>query len=655
MPRFNENDFYQIFSRRAFLIGASQVGLLSLLVARLYYLQVVEADKYALLARDNSIKVRLLMPPRGQIIDCNKKLIVGNSSNFKAVLKWDKKNHYRKVLKKACQLISIEEEVLEKALRPSKKPWINDSFILKENLTWPEVTILEMNSLELQGLTIEVGLSRHYLYNTLMSHVTGYISAITLQEQEKDQEEDNPLLQMPDFKIGKTGIEKTCELELRGEAGARYVEVNALGQQVRELSCIKSKTGNDIQLTIDLDLQQKVSDCLKEHISGSAVILDIHTGAVNALVSAPGFDPNQFIEGINKGDWNKLRDDPYHPLQNKAIAGVYSPGSVFKMVVALAALEANVITPYTTVNCSGFIVYGGHRFHCWKHKGGHGRVDVIRAISESCDCFFYEISLLTGIDKISEMAFKMGLGKKTGIELIGEQSGLVPTKEWKSKVKRRSWIPSDTILAGIGQGYISCTPLQLALMTARIANGGKGINPYLCHRSERSDVEEVWDISPTNLAYVLRGMEEVMSNPRGTAHVSRFHFPGLQMAGKTGTAQVKRISHFERESGLLKGEHRPWRERDHALFVGYAPVHNPQYAAAVVLEHAGGGSRFAAPVARDILMAALGICEEKKESVKDSISFSSVEVKNNTEEKNLSPSTEEETNFPSFYTKNNVF
>lgn len=607
MSRLNDNDFYRTFSRRAFLIGASQGVLFATLISRLYYLQVIESEKYILLARDNSIKVRLIAPARGQIFDYHKKSIVTNTTHFKALVKQVKGYAIESILGKIQQLIFIEEEMLEQAVQYFKRPWNDRYFVIKENLTWAEVALLESNTLELPGLSVEVGLCRHYPYGSLLAPLTGYVAAASIQ----DQNNDASLLQIPDLKVGKSGIEKIFDHELRGEAGGRYIEVNAFGKTVRELSYVSSKSGQDIQLTIDLDLQHHVAKCLQNHPSATAVVINVHTGAIQAMVSLPSFDPNQFVNGIQKGDWNRLLQDPLSPLQNKAIASIYSPGSTFKMVVMLAALESKKITTETSIDCPGSFVYGGHRFYCWRHKdGGHGKMTISKALRESCDVFFYKLSLIIGIDVIAEMAFKLGLGEKTNIELTGEQSALMPTKAWKMQSKKRVWTPADTILVSIGQGYVSSTPLQLALMTAKIANNGHSIAPHIDANTAVLPPEPL-GISLTSLQIVQHAMMEVVNHPQGSAYASRFQFNTLKMAGKTGTAQVKRISAYERAKGLLKGWHRPWHEREHALFVGYAPLESPQYAVAVVVEHAGGGAHFAAPVGRDILMQTLGISKDK--------------------------------------------
>lgn len=602
------HDQYKKFSRRAFLLGAGQIGLLSSLVGRLYFLQVVESEKYTVLSNDNCIKVKLILPPRGQIVDCYGEVLVSNISNFKVLVSLDKRIKYKETIRKIGDLISIDEGVFERVAKEEKRRWCVSGFVIKENLSWAEVTKLEVNSHELPGMIIEMGLSRSYPYGELLSHITGYVSSVSPEEQE----EGNPLLQVPEFRIGKSGIEKTCEMRLRGNPGKKEIEVNVLGRVVRELSRAEGKNGDEVRLTLDVALQEKiVSQLESEHPCASVVVMDVHTGAVKALVSTPGFDPNRFTNRIYQEDWLRLTQDPLAPLQHRAIAGLYNPGSIYKIVVALAALEKKVINPHTHFHCTGKMYLGNHPFHCWK-KEGHGTLNVLGALRESCNIFFYEVARLVGVDSLAEMAYRLGLGEKTGIELTGEKKGLVPTKEWKQKkYKKSTWQTSDTIILGIGQGYILATPLQLAVMASRIANGSYAVHPHLLAQGEGAPCESL-QISPDHISLVQQGMYEVVNHERGTARLSKISCGNIKMAGKTGTSQVTRISLAERQQGRVKSHHKPWKEREHALFMGFAPFNKPQYAVVAVVDHAGGGSKFAAPVGKMAMMAALGLEEEKK-------------------------------------------
>jgi len=455
------------------------------------------------------------------------------------------------------------------------------------------------------GITINVGESRFYPNGSEAASVLGYVSGVS----EKDLTGD-PLLELPGFRIGKAGMEKVHDLALRGKSGTSQVEVNAFGRVIRELERREGLPGAEAWLAIDMELQKFVTKRLGGE-AAAAVVMDVHTGEVLTLASTPTFDPNAFNRGLSQSEWKALASNPRSPLNNKAIAGQYSPGSTFKMVVALAALEKGIITPKSQFFCTGELELGDSTFHCWK-KTGHGTMDLLAAITQSCDVYFYEIAKRTGIDRISAMARRLGMGQILDIELAGEQQGLMPTRAWKKKVKRVSWQQGETLLAGIGQGFILTTPLQLAVMTARLVNGGKAVTPHLTRQVVPFDAADppppsipefdTIGIHPPHLDLIKKAMAAVSNSPYGTAYRSRIKEPGFQLGGKTGTVQVRRISKAEREAGVKKNKDLEWRERDHALFVGYAPVKSPRYSIAVVVEHGGGGSSTAAPIAKDILL-----------------------------------------------------
>ena len=412
------------------------------------------------------------------------------------------------------------------------------------------------------------------------------------------------------LEIGKNGAEKNFETALRGKAGSRHVEVNAFGRVIRELRRDDGQPGDDHILTIDIGLQKYVSARMGNN-SAAATVIDIHSGDILAMASVPSFNPNMFSTGISQTDWNKLRTDYRYPLINKAISGEYAPGSTFKMVVALAALESGHINSNQTIFCSGSTTLGNREFHCWK-RGGHGRMDLNLALTESCDVYFYEVARRIGLQRIANMAKRFGFGAKLGIELPAEHKGLIPTKQWKLDTHGVSWQKGETLIVGIGQGFILTTPLQLAVMTARIANGGIAIKPKLIRETQRAGKRlpdnrtpfPSMGLSPTHLAIIQKGMRNVTNSQRGTAYQARIVDRKIAMAGKTGSVQVKRITKAERERGILKNEERPMADRDHALFVGYAPIDSPRYAISIVVEHGGGGSKTAAPIARDILKEA---------------------------------------------------
>ena len=457
---------------------------------------------------------------------------------------------------------------------------------------------------DLPGMSIDMGEERHYPFTDATAHLIGYVGAASKKDQETEKD---PLLTLPNFQVGKIGMERTFDSALRGTAGSSEVEVNVVGREVRELNNMQSKEGKRLVLSIDAELQRFAQQRLSAERSASAVVMDVHSGEVYALASYPAFDPNYFTGGISHERYEELRSDITLPLMNKAVAGQYPPGSTFKMVTALAALEAGVVTEGTTCFCPGHFSFGNTRFHCWK-GGGHGTVNVVSALAESCDTYFYKLSSELGIKRIAAMAHRLGLGQIFGMELKEERAGLVPDEDWKKKNVGEGWHPGETVIASIGQGYMLATPLQLAVMTARIVNGGKAVKPWLAgfigeERIKRGVWEDL-DLNPKHVEIVMRGMNRVVNDQRGTAYGSRIKEEGLSMAGKTGTAQVKRITKQERATGV-KNEDLAWQFRHHALFVGYAPVENPRYACSVVVEHGVGGSKAAAPVARDLLTMAL--------------------------------------------------
>ena len=449
------------------------------------------------------------------------------------------------------------------------------------------------------GIIIDEGVNRFYPLGDLTAHFLGYVGRV--DEKEKG---NNPLFMVPEFKIGKSGLEKFFEDDLRGVGGNIKLEVNAYGRIMKEIERDNGKEGKELHLTIDSNLQKYAQDAFGEH-SGAAVVMDVHSGEILAFVSVPSFDPNMFTKGISHEEWNKLLYNEKNPLINKAIAGRYSPGSTFKIVVALAALENKVVHENKSYYCSGSMQLGNHKFHCWRHSG-HGEQNIVNALKNSCDIYFYEIALLLGIEKIADMAEILGLGNYTGITLENEQKGIIPNKEWKLKRYGEKWHQGETVIAGIGQGYVQGTPLQLAVMTSRVANGGYEVSPSFIKLDldQKGKIKKL-PISKSNIEIVKKGMFEVVNGEKGTAVAAAFDLNGIKMSGKTGTTQVRRISMKERQSGILKDEDLPWHLRNHALFVGYAPHNNPKYAVAVVVEHGSSGSGVAAPIASKILKKAL--------------------------------------------------
>ena len=600
-----DSERHKLFSRRALMLGAGKAALLSVLAGRMYYLQVVESERYATLADENRINLRLLAPPRGKIVDRHNRAMADNQQNYRVVIIPEQAADVERTLDLLSLIVPLSAGERRRIRREISRKRAFVPITVRENLHWSEVARIEVNTPDLPGVLIDVGQSRHYTFGVETAHVLGYVAAVSEKETTGD-----PLLELPGFRIGKAGVERVYDLALRGSGGSSQVEVNAVGRVIRELNRQEGQPGAELRLTIDLELQRFIAERLREH-SASVVVLDVHTGEVMALVSTPGFDPNAFNTGLSQAEWESLVSNPKAPLTNKAITGQYAPGSTFKMAVALAALEKGVVTPETKVHCNGVTKLGNAEFHCWK-RGGHGTLDLQGALEHSCDVYFYEVARRTGIDRIGSMARRLGLGSPLGLDLPGEKGGLVPSNDWKMGAVGSSWQLGETLIAGIGQGYILTTPMQLAVMTARMVNGGRAVTPRLTmdQVSElgvepySTDEGESLGISQEHLAQVRAGMERVVNSPTGTARRSAITDPHRRMAGKTGTVQVRRISKAERETGVLKNEDLPWKERDHAIFVGYAPMDNPRFSVSVVVEHGGGGSSTAAPIAHDVLVEA---------------------------------------------------
>jgi len=591
----------KVFNRRALLLGGGQAALFSALAARLYQLQVIEADRYAMLADENRINLRLLPPPRGRILDRDGEVLAVNRQNYRAVIVRERAPDLAATLGAFASIVPLTAAERDRVLRmlARKRPFV--PVIIKENLSWEEVSRIAVNAPDLPGVTIEMGQSRHYPHGIAVAHALGYVAAVSDADGA-----DDPLLQLPGFQIGRSGAEKLHDLALRGKAGSSQLEVNAVGRVIRELSREEGTPGAEVRLTLDLAMQKLATERLGGE-SAAAVVVDVETGEILTLVSTPGFDPEEFSRGLDDAAWKSLASDPRAPLANKAVAGQYAPGSTIKMIVALAAMEAGIASPDHRVFCTGEVELGTAKFHCWK-KGGHGWMDMADSIAQSCDVYFYDIARKLGIDRIGAMARRFGLGAPLALDLPGEKPGLIPSRDWKRAVIGTPWQQGETLVAGIGQGFLLATPLQLAMMTARLVNGGRAVPPHLTRRPADAEAPAPAtriDVSAKALDFLRRAMSRVVNDPRGTAFGSRIADAGFDMGGKTGTSQVRRITAAERLTGVRKNEDLPWAARDHALFVGFAPEDRPRYAAAVVVEHGGSGSKAAAPVARDLLAAAV--------------------------------------------------
>lgn len=608
--RRGDSERSALFTRRALLLGGLQLGLFGALGARLYQLQVLESQRFTTLAEENRINLRLLAPSRGLIFDRNGEPLAINRNNFRVMATSDRGRGADLVVDRLDQILSLGEQDRARLLRELRRARNAQPVVVRENLGWEEVARLEFNAPDLPGVFIDLGQSRDYPEGDLMSHILGYTSRV---DKEDLGGADDALLRLDLMRVGRKGMERQLEEDLRGRAGAVQVEVNAVGRVVRELDRTEGQPGSNALLTIDLDLQRFATEKMKAHQSGSAVVMDVITGDLLALVSVPGFDPNVFARGITQSEWKELLDSVERPLHNKAIAGAYPPGSTYKMVTALAALESRAIDAWTRLPCLGFLELGGLKFHCWL-KGGHGGLNVVEALAASCDCFFYEAARRTGVDRIGEMASRLGFGKLSELGMPGEVAGNQPSRAWKQEKHGKPWQHGDTFNLGIGQGYMTSTPLQLAIMTARLANGGYEVQPNLLlaratPREELAPPTTVRDkptapsmrLNPQHLALIREGMNQVVNSGHGTANQLRQRDPALAFAGKTGTAQVKRITERERDLGITQ-QQLPWHLRHHALFVCYGPVDNPRYAVSVIVEHGMGGSATAAPIGRDILV-----------------------------------------------------
>lgn len=592
------------FSRRAFIMGLCSTALYGGLVSRLGWLQIVNGKQYQTLSDNNRIHVNLVTPVRGYILDRNGHMLAYNEQNFRVQIVPEQTKDMQRSLDNLSQVIDLRQEDKAEVIKRAKKQARFIPIKIKDNLTWEDVSAIELSLPELAGISIDVGQKRLYPYAQNFAHMVGYVGSVNEREMT-----DDPVLRLPGFQIGKTGIEKSFESSLRGRSGTKSVEVNSAGRMVRELGEEKGIMGNQISLTIDRELQDRTMQILAERNSASAVVMNVHTGAIYACASYPSFDPNLFATRLPTEIWKQWNEDPGKPLTNKTISGQYPPGSTFKMITALAALEAGLVDENTSFFCPGHFSVGRERFHCWKREG-HGRVNVYSALEESCDVYFYNLADKLGIDKIADMSRRFGLGDAFGIEIPQEASGLVPDRDWKRGHMDATWHLGETINATIGQGYMLTTPLQLAVMTSRLCNGGYAVKPWLVAQNGNQSLsrrQKQWPkmrVKDEYLDMVTKGMELVMTGKNGTARGAAIKAEGQAMAGKTGTAQVRRITMAERRAGLLSQEQIVWQHRHHALFVGYAPIGNPLYAVSVVVEHGGSGSGAAAPVARDILIAA---------------------------------------------------
>ena len=597
-----------IMNRRMFIVGAAKIIILSVLIVRLFNLQISDNKKYLTLSDKNRIREWKLPPTRGNIVDYFGNIVAGNLKVYQLHVIPEQVENFNYLISRLKTILNLSNKRVEKIKKKKNqlKPW--ESLIISENLTWSEFLKINNYLYELVGVKPIMTISRNYPFNEIYTHVLGYVS----QPNEEDILENKIIKDrfVPGIKIGKLGLEKTLENDLIGTNDIQRYEVNAYGKRINQLEYQKGKQGTKVRLTLDTEIQKLCADLLKDK-AGSISVMDIYTGEIIAMYSSPSYNPNLFLFGISQDEWQLIRNNPLKPLINKTLSGLYSPGSTIKPIVALSALENNIVDPNFKVRCKGKIELYEQTFHCWKKKG-HGYVNLKEAMKQSCDTYFYEISRQLGVDRLKITADKFGLGKKVlGDYFENEKSGQFPNTSWKLNNLGKGWVLGETLITGIGQGYIQTTPIQLCLMTAQIANGGYKITPKILTDDNQLTSEQVKRVinenrsnnsyvslfkDPRNIKLVKQAMFSSTNEVMGTSYKSRIDDPKYQFAGKTGTAQVKRISKRERELDLKISEI-PYKDRDHALYVAFGPYKNPDYAISIIVEHGGSGSTTAAPMA----------------------------------------------------------
>jgi len=621
----------QTINRRMFIIGAAKLVVFTGIIARLFSLQITENKKYLTLSDKNRLREWRLPPIRGEFLDYFENVIAGNLKVYQLHVIPEEVEDFKYLMVRLKRILSINNNEFKKIIKQknNQKSW--ETLIISKNLTWEQFTKVNYYLHDLVGAKPVLSVSRNYPFNENYTHVLGYVSEASEKDILNNEIIKNTFV--PGLKVGKTGLEKTFENELIGTNGVERYEVNAYGKRISQVDHADGLNGKTIQLTIDTEIQKLCNELLKG-MAGSISVMDIYTGEIVAMQSSPSFDPNLFLFGINHDDWQLIRNNPLKPLVNKTLSGLYSPGSTFKPMVALSALENRIIDKNFKVNCTGKIEMYGQTYHCWKKKG-HGIVDLKSAMKQSCDTYFYEIARKLGVDRLKETSLKFGLGKKVLDETFSnEKKGLIPDTEWKKNNLGKGWVIGETLITGIGQGYTQTTPLQLCLMTAQLANGGFKIYPKIIveendktsedikllmnKNSENIDQknDELKETSELlsfinkekherlfknfkNIKLVREAMFASTNEVRGTSYASRIEDPKYQFAGKTGTSQVKRITKADRELDL-KTLDIPYNERDHALYIAFGPYKKPRYALSVVIEHGGSGSSTAAPIAKKL-------------------------------------------------------
>ena len=618
-------------NRRMFIFSAAKAAILFGIVGRLFTLQISENKKYLTLSDKNRLRESRLPPVRGEFIDYYGETIAGNLKVYQLHVIPEQVEDFRYLMIRLRDILKIDQDTFNKLVKKKEKqkPW--ETLIISENLSWDSFSKINFYLHELSGVKPFITVGRSYPYKESYTHVLGYVSQASLKDISNNEiiKDRN----VPGLRVGKSGLEKTFENDLIGTNSVQRYEVNAFGKRINQINFEKGKKGKTIRLTIDTEIQNLTSKLL-EGKAGSISIMDVYTGEIIAMNSSPTFDPNLFLYGIKEDRWKEIQKDPLNPLMNKTIQGLYSPGSTIKPIVALSALENNVIKPTMQVKCEGKIEMYGQKYHCWKKKG-HGYMTLKNAIKQSCDIYFYEVSRLLGVDRLNLTAQKFGLGKKVlGQYFPNEKEGIVPSTEWKKSALGQNWYLGETFITGIGQGYIQTNPLQLCLMTAQLANGGYKIFPRIITGENFDTYEEIKEKikkqsllvkdkdnylvrateeflkqndkehsplfrNPENVKFVMDAMFKSTNEIYGTSFSSRIDDPKYRFAGKTGTAQVKKITERERELEL-ELEQIPYKQRDHAWFIAFGPYKNPRYSMSILVEHGGSGSKAAAPIAKKL-------------------------------------------------------
>ncbi len=589
------------FRRRALYSSVVLIVFFAIIITRLWYLQIQHGEEYRLLAKNNRVRNLQITAPRGNILDRKGRDIVTNRPSFNVVWVREDNKVDDELIKKMARLLDIDiSELLTRMRKMAGTPG-HIPIRLADDIEWSKVAYIENNRMNLPGIKIEVLPRRVYHYGNLASHVIGYLGEISRKELDKA----DPEIYQGGDQVGKMGLERLREADLRGEKGQHYMEVNARGFEQRNLKGFEPMPGNDIQLTIDVDLQRAAEEMMMEaDNSGAVVAIEVNSGRLLTLTSSPVLELDKFIGGISYKNWNAMLANPHHPLINKVVQGQYPPASTYKIVTALAGLAEGVIQPETMIYCPGFYKFGNRTYRCWKHSG-HGAVDLQRALSESCDVYFYQVGQRLGVDRLAGYARRVGLGKKTGVEMEHEKKGLIPTADWKKQRYNKVWQEGETLSVAIGQGFDLVTPLQLALMTATVANGGTLYKPSLIETVRNPDGKIIEQFTPTvldrlkgqdkNLQLVKSALIEAVNGKHGTGRRARLK--NITVAGKTGTAQVVRLKQYKH----LKEEDIPYKYRDHAWFTCFAPAEKPEIAVSVIVEHGLHGGSTAAPIAKAVL------------------------------------------------------